>query len=394
MPFNSKTSTTSFGTKLVHAESVDENHFGALSTPIYQVSTFHQFSFDEPGRFDYSRSGNPTREALEDAIARLEGGYAGFAFSSGMAAISSVLCLLSNGDEILLSDDIYGGTYRAVTRLFPRFGIKAKFVNTTDINAIESAITPETRIIFLETPSNPQMNITDIKSVSELAKRHDIITVVDNTFMTPYLQQPLQLGADIVVHSATKYIGGHSDVVGGLVVAATEELAEEIKFIQNAFGAVLGPQDSWLMLRGLKTLKVRMDQHQKTAHSIAQWLKSRPEVKRVYYPGLPEHPGHQLALEQATGFGGIISFVLHDIDQVKNFVSNITIPALAVSLGAVESILTYPARMSHASIPEDKRIQMGVTDTLLRLSVGLEDETDLLQDLEQALTSAVLSPQI
>ncbi|WCK56466.1 PLP-dependent aspartate aminotransferase family protein [Aneurinibacillus sp. Ricciae_BoGa-3] len=391
MPVNAKTSTTSFGTKLVHAESVDENHFGALSTPIYQVSTFHQFSFDEPGRFDYSRSGNPTREALEDAIAKLEGGYAGFAFSSGMAAISSVLCLLSAGDHILLSADIYGGTYRAVTRLFPRFGIKAEFVDTTNVNAVESAILPETRMVFLETPSNPQMNITDIKAVSEVAKRHGIITVVDNTFMTPYLQQPLQLGADVVVHSATKYIGGHSDVVGGLVVAATAELADEIKFIQNAFGAILGPQDSWLMLRGLKTLKVRMDQHQKTAHSLALWLKNRPEVKHVYYPGLPEHPGHELALQQATGFGGIISFVLHDIDQVKNFVNNIKIPALAVSLGAVESILTYPARMSHASIPEDKRIQMGVTDTLLRLSVGLEDEEDLLNDLEQALTSAVLS---
>ncbi|WP_286886170.1 trans-sulfuration enzyme family protein [Aneurinibacillus sp. UBA3580] len=381
---NNQKTHASFGTRLVHAETVDERHHGALSMPIYQVSTFHQFSLSEPGRYDYSRSGNPTREALEQAIADLEGGYAGFAFSSGMAAISSVFCLFKTDDEILLSDDIYGGTYRAITKLFPRFGIQAKFVNTTDINAVRDAITPATRAVFLESPSNPQMNITDIEAVCRLAKQHNLLTIVDNTFMTPYLQQPLRLGADIVVHSATKYIGGHSDVVGGLVVAAEKELAEEIGFIQNAFGAILGPQDSWLLLRGLKTLKVRMDQHEKSARRIAEWLDNHSAVERVYYPGLAHHPGHELAAVQAAGFGGIISFSLRNVEQVESFLNQITLPAIAVSLGAVESIVTYPARMSHASIPEAKRKQMGVTDTLLRLSVGLEEPDDLIHDFEQA----------
>lgn len=374
----------SFGTKLVQAKPGSGRHHGALSTPIYQVSTFHQFSLSEPGKFDYSRSGNPTREALEQTIAELEGGYAGFAFSSGMAAISSVFCLLSSGDEVLLSDDIYGGTYRAITKLFPRFGIRGKFVDTTDTQAVRSAITPATRAIFLESPSNPQMNITDIEEVSRIAKQRGLLTIVDNTFMTPYLQRPLELGADIVVHSATKYIGGHSDVVGGLVVAASQEISGEIGFIQNAFGAILGPQDSWLLLRGLKTLKVRMDQHEKNARQIASWLASRTEVKNVYYPGLPEHRGHRLALKQAKGFGGMISFTLGSAEQVERFLNNLTLPALAVSLGAVESIITYPARMSHASIPEEQRKQMGVTDTLLRISVGIEEAGDVIRDLEYA----------
>lgn len=381
---NNQREEVSFGTKLVQAKPGSGRHHGALSTPIYQVSTFHQFSLSEPGKFDYSRSGNPTREALEQAIAELEGGYAGFAFSSGMAAISSVFCLLSAGDEVLLSDDIYGGTYRAITKLFPRFGIRGKFVDTTDIEAVRAAITSATRAIFLESPSNPQMNITDIEEVSRIAKQRGLLTIVDNTFMTPYLQRPLELGADIVVHSATKYIGGHSDVVGGLVVAASQEISDEIGFIQNAFGAILGPQDSWLLLRGLKTLKVRLDQHEKNARQIASWLASRPEVETVYYPGLPEHPGHELALKQAKGFGGMISFTLGSVGQVEQFLNNLTLPALAVSLGAVESIITYPARMSHASIPEEQRKQMGVTDTLLRISVGIEEAEDVIQDFEQA----------
>ncbi|CEH31629.1 trans-sulfuration enzyme family protein [Aneurinibacillus migulanus] len=381
---NNEREEVSFGTKLVQAKPSSGRHHGALSTPIYQASTFHQFSLSEPGKFDYSRSGNPTREALEQTIAELEGGYAGFAFSSGMAAISSVFCLLSAGDEVLLSDDIYGGTYRAITKLFPRFGIRGKFVDTTNTEAVRAAITSATRAIFLESPSNPQMNITDIEEVSRIAKQWGLLTIVDNTFMTPYLQRPLELGADIVVHSATKYIGGHSDVVGGLVVAASQEISDEIGFIQNAFGAILGPQDSWLLLRGLKTLKVRMDQHEKNARQIASWLASRSEVEAVYYPGLPEHPGHELALKQAKGFGGMISFTLGSVEQVEQFLHNLTLPALAVSLGAVESIITYPARMSHASIPEEQRKQMGVTDTLLRISVGIEDAEDVIRDFEQA----------
>ncbi|WP_047152949.1 trans-sulfuration enzyme family protein [Aneurinibacillus tyrosinisolvens] len=377
----------SFGTQLIHAKTGIDGHFGAVGVPIYQVSTFNQQSPDEEVRFDYSRSGNPTREALETTIAQLEGGCAGYAFASGMAAISSVLCLLSSGDQIIVCRDIYGGTYRVLTQLFSRFGIEACFVDTTNLDEIRAAITPATRALFLESPSNPFLNVSDIAGAASIAKEHGIITIVDNTFMTPYLQQPLLLGADIVVHSATKYISGHSDVVGGLVATSSEELAGQIGFIQNAFGAILGPQDAWLLLRGLKTLKVRMDQHQKTAAQIAEWLQTQPHIKNVYYPGLKNHAGHQLAAEQASGFGGIVSFEVESAEVAEHFFKEVKLPAIAVSLGAVESILTYPIRMSHASIPEEKRKELGITDSLIRLSVGLEEPEDLLADLGQALQS-------
>jgi cystathionine beta-lyase len=374
-----------FGTKLIHARTGIEEPYGAVSVPIYQVSTFDQHSLDGERPYDYSRSGNPTRAALEATIAQLEGGCAGFAFASGMAAISSVLCLFKSGDRIIVSRDIYGGTYRVLTQLFPQFGIEADFVDTTNLEEIQSAIGPNTRALFLESPSNPLLRITDLVEAAKIAKQHGLLTVVDNTFMTPYLQQPLALGADIVIHSATKYISGHSDVVGGLVVTASEELAERVKFVQNSFGAVLGPQDSWLLLRGLKTLKVRMDQHLETAGKIAKWLQAQPLVVKVYYPGLPDHPGRDILLAQATGFGGIVSFTLRNAEMTRHFLHSVQFPALGVSLGAVESILTYPVRMSHASMPEEKRNELGITNTLVRLSVGLEEYEDLQADLAQAL---------
>lgn len=377
---------SSFGTQLIHAQTGIAEPYGAVNVPVYQVSTFDQRALAGEGAFDYSRSGNPTRKALENTIAQLEGGCAGFAFASGMAAISSVFCLLNQGDKVLISRDIYGGTYRVLTRLFPRFGIEPQFVDMTDLEAVAASITPETRMIFIETPSNPLMKITDIAAVAAIAQQHGILTVVDNTFMTPYLQKPLALGADIVVHSATKYIGGHSDVVGGLVVVAAEDLAEEIYFVQNSFGAILGPQDSWLLLRGLKTLKIRLDQQQATALALARWLSEQPQIERVYYPGLADHPDHELAARQASGFGGIVSFEFRTEKEAASFLERTKIPALAVSLGAVESILTHPIRMSHASIPEEVRRAIGITGKLVRLSVGLEEAADLQADFAQALS--------
>ncbi|UNL86042.1 trans-sulfuration enzyme family protein [Priestia koreensis] len=385
MSLQKQPSTIEFGTKLIHAKTGIGEHYGAVSVPIYQVSTFNQEASDNDGKYDYSRSGNPTREALENTIAQLENGYAGFAFSSGMAAISSVLCLFKSGDEIVVSDDTYGGTYRVLTQLFNRFGIKAVFADTTSIAAVKEAITPQTKAIYLETPSNPFLSVTDIKEVAAVAAEQELLTIVDNTFLTPYLQQPLELGADIVVHSATKYISGHSDVVGGLVVTATEPLANEIKFIQNAFGAILGPQDCWLLLRGLKTLKVRLEQQQKTAQQLAQWLQEHEQVEETFYPGLTSHPDYELSKQQTNGAGGIISFKLKTPEHAKQFLQGVQFASVGVSLGGVETILTQPATMSHASIPEAKRLERGITEALIRISVGLEEFTDLKQDFEQAL---------
>jgi cysteine-S-conjugate beta-lyase len=382
-----------FGTKLIHAKTDIGNHYGEVTVPIYQVSTFHQ-DVDGSNRYDYSRSGNPTREALEQTVAQLEGGKAGFAFSSGMAAISSVLCLFQSGDEIIVSHDSYGGTYRVLTQLFSKFGIKTLFVDTTDIHEIEKAVTPHTKALYIESPSNPFLNVTDIQKASDVAKEHGLLTIVDNTFMTPYLQQPLLLGADIVIHSATKYIGGHSDVVAGVVVTASEELGKEVKFVQNAFGAVLGPQDSWLLLRGLKTLKVRLTQQQKTAEQLAHWLKAHPLVEEVYYPGLTEHPHHELAKQQASGFGAIISFKVKDEQLAHHFLKTVTLPSVGVSLGGVESILTHPATMSHASIPKETREERGISGSLLRLSVGLEELEDLQADFAEALESGLVPNQV
>lgn len=375
------------GTRIIHTGHTIDPTTGALSLPVHHASTFDQEGIDRFGRYDYARSGNPTREALEETIAHLEGGTRGFAFASGMAAIASTLLLFSPGDHLVVCEDVYGGTFRILTTLFARLGITASFVDATDPDAIAAAIRPESRALFLETPSNPLLKITDLRQAAALARERGLVTIVDNTFMTPYLQRPLELGCDIVLHSGTKFLNGHSDVICGFAVVSDAGLAQRIGFIQNAFGAVLGPQDSWLVLRGLKTLKVRMEESQRSAGKIAAWLAGRPEVEAVYYPGLPGHPGHAVHAAQSAGPGAVLSFRLATFDLTKRVLEETALPAFAVSLGGVESILSYPARMSHAAMPAEERAQRGITDTLVRLSVGLEDVDDLIADL-----GAVLSP--
>ncbi|WP_326512204.1 trans-sulfuration enzyme family protein [Clostridium intestinale] len=374
-----------FGTKLIHNGNEIDEETGALSIPIYQASTYHQRDIDSFGKYDYSRSGNPTREALENTIAQLENGCSGFAFSSGMAATSSVLSIFSAGDHIIICEDVYGGTYRITTKVLSRFNIEFTFVDASNLDNIKAAVRENTKAIFLETPSNPLLKITDLKGAIEIAKSNELIVIVDNTFMSPYLQKPLDLGADIVVHSATKFIGGHSDVVGGLAVAKTEDLANRIYAIQNSFGAILGPQDCWLLLRGLKTLKVRLDVHQQTAEKLSSWLLKREEVETVYYPSLEGHPGREIHLAQASGGGAVLSFRLKSLDVTKYFLNNIENAAFAVSLGGVETIVSYPAKMSHAAIPREEREKLGVTDTLIRVSVGLEEFEDLIESFDKAL---------
>lgn len=374
-----------FGTKLIHNGNEIDKHTGALSIPIYQTSTYHQADIDNPGEYDYSRSGNPTRAALEDTIAQLEGGTRGFAFSSGMAATSSVLSIFSSGDHIILCEDVYGGTYRISSTFFTRFNVEITFVDASDLTNIKNAIKPNTKAIFLETPSNPLLKITDLRGAINLAKEHNLLVLVDNTFMSPYLQRPLEMGTDIIIHSATKFIGGHSDVVGGLVVVKEEALAKRIYAVQNGFGSILGPQDCWLLLRGVKTLKVRMDYQQQTAQKLAEWLKKHPRVEQVYYPGLPEHPGRELHLSQCDGAGAVLSFKAVDTAAAKRFMKNVKLAAVAVSLGGVETIASYPVKMSHASMPLHQREKLGITDTLIRVSVGLEEVEDLIRDFDKAL---------
>ncbi|MEW5323053.1 cystathionine beta-lyase [Geobacillus thermoleovorans] len=376
----------SFSTKLLHNEWKVDRRTGAVSVPIQHASTFHQFDFDSFGKYDYSRSGNPTREALEETIAALEGGVRGFAFASGMAAISTAFLLLSRGDHVLVTEDVYGGTYRMITEVLSRFGIEYTFVDMTDLRAVAENIRPNTKVIYMETPSNPLVKVTDIQGVVKLAKAHGCLTFLDNTFMTPALQRPLDLGVDVVLHSATKFLAGHSDVVAGLAVVKDEELGKELYKLQNAFGAVLGVQDAWLVLRGIKTLHVRLKQSSESAMAIAEYLARHPKVEDVYYPGLENHPGHDIQRSQAAGFGAVLSFRLADEEAARTFVRNVRLPVFAVSLGAVESILSYPAKMSHAAMPKDERLRRGITDGLLRLSVGLEDVNDLIADFERALS--------
>lgn len=372
-------------TKLIHAGIVGDEATGAVSTPIYQVSTYKQEAVGKFKGYEYSRTGNPTRHALEVLISDLEGGVAGFAFASGMAATSSVMMLFSKGDHVILTDDVYGGTYRVISKVLNRFGIDATFVDTSDISKVEEAILENTKAIFLETPTNPLLKITDIEAIAKLAKDKGLLTIVDNTFMTPYFQQPIELGADIVVHSATKYIGGHSDVVAGLVVVNSEQLATDLHFVQNSVGAVLGPQDSWLLMRGIKTLGLRMEEHHLNAQRIAEFLNNHDGVKKVYYPGLVNHPGHELMKKQTTGFGGMISFDVGSGEKADELLAKLRYFTLAESLGAVESLISVPARMTHASIPSERRQELGITDGLVRISVGIEDVEDLLEDLTQAL---------
>lgn len=374
----------SIQTKLLHNRYKYDVYSKGVSVPIQHASTFHQ-DVDESPTYDYARSGNPTREALEEVIAELEGGAQGFAFASGMAAISSAFLLLSKGDHVLVSEDVYGGTYRVVTDVLSRFGIEHTFVDMTDLHAVASNIRPNTKVIYIETPSNPLLKVTDIRGVAKLAKANGCLTFVDNTFMTPALQRPLELGADIVLHSATKFLAGHSDVVAGLAVVKDEELGKKLYKIQNAFGAILGPQDCWLVLRGLKTLHVRMKQSEQTASQLASFLRHHPAVNAVYYPGFFDHPGASIQRYQANGAGAVLSFTLENEEAVKEFVSHVNIPVFAVSLGAVESILSYPANMSHAAMPKEEREKRGITDGLLRLSVGLENIDDLIEDFAEAL---------
>lgn len=373
-----------FATKLLHGENTIDRNTGSVTLPIYQTSTFHQFDIDNFGEYDYARSGNPTRKYLEKEFAELEGGNYGFAFSSGIAAISSVISIFSSGDHLIVAEDVYGGTYRAVTKLFNRFNIEFTFVDTNNIENIKGAIKNNTRAIYLETPSNPLLKITDLNAAISLAKDNNLITIVDNTFMSPYLQRPLELGADIVVHSATKFIGGHSDVIAGLAVTKNKNIADEIYKIQNGFGAILSPQDCYLVSRGLKTLKVRMEESQKNASKLANWLEEQEIVEKVYYPGLINHDGYEIHHEQSFGPGAVLSFKFKTLEQTKYFLNNVENVVVAVSLGAVETIVSYPVKMSHAAIPKDEREKLGITDTLVRVSVGLEDIEDIISGFKKA----------
>ncbi|MEN0005484.1 MAG: cystathionine gamma-synthase, partial [Bacteroidota bacterium] len=376
-----------FGTKVIHAGIEPDPQTGAVMTPIYQTSTYAQ---EAPGKhkgYEYARTQNPTRTVLENNLAALENGTAAICFSSGLAAMDAILKMLEPGDEILSTNDLYGGSYRLMTKVFGKYGIQSKFVGMEDIASFERHITPNTKLIWIETPTNPMLNVVDIEAICDLAKAHNIRTCVDNTFASPYLQNPLDLGADMVLHSATKYLGGHSDVVHGAVIVKDEALEEQLRFIQNAVGAVPGPQDCFLLLRGIKTLHLRVQRSCENARSIATFLKAHPVVDKVYYPGLEEHPNHEIAKKQMRDFGGMVSFDLVDgnYEDAEKIMSNTNYFILAESLGGVESLIGHPASMTHASIPREERLKVGLTDSLIRLSVGVEDVEDLIKDLEGAL---------
>ena len=375
-----------FATNAIHAGQEPDPTSGAVMTPIYQTATYAQAGLGEHKGYEYARTGNPTRTALEACIAALEEGRYGLAFASGMAAESSILSLLNAGDHIVSCDDLYGGTYRLFERVMRRYNVETSYVPAGDPRAYERAVRPNTKMIWLESPTNPLLSLVDIEAIATLAHRHNLLVVVDNTFASPYFQQPLKLGADIVVHSTTKYLNGHSDVIGGALVTNNEEAYQSIKFYQNAAGGVPGPLDAWLTLRGIKTLAVRMRQHAENAMAVARFLQEHPLVEKVYYPGLPSHPDHLLARRQMSGFGGMVSFQLKGTyDDVADVVRRFRVFTLAESLGGIESLVNHPASMTHGSIPRELREARGLTDTLLRLSVGIEDIDDLLSDLEGAL---------
>lgn len=371
-------------TTAVHGGISIDELTGAVNVPVYQVSTFKQTAIGKHKGFEYSRSGNPTRLALEELVKELEDGVQGFAFSSGLTAIFTVFSLLKAGDHVIVGDDVYGGTYRLLTQVLNKQNIHFSILDLNNLEDVERAIQKNTRVILLESPSNPLLKIVDIAQISELAKKHGLLTVVDNTFASPYFQRPLHLGADIVVHSATKYLGGHSDLVAGVAVTNDPKLAEEIGFLQNAIGGVLGPQDSWLLQRGIKTLGLRMEAHEKNALAIAHYLEKHPKVAKVYYPGLASHPNHAVAAKQMTGFSGIVSVELNDEVNVETFIAALRYFTLAESLGGVETLIEVPALMTHASIPKTEREKTGIKDNLIRISVGIEDEKDLIADLEHA----------
>lgn len=376
-----------FNTRTIHGGQEYDKAYGAVMPPIYQTSTYAQTTPGGHKGFEYSRTHNPTRTALENALASIENGKFGLAFGSGMAAIDAVLKLLKPGDEVVSTNDLYGGTYRLFTKIYEDLGIKFRFVGMENAGDIEAQLSPATKLIWVETPTNPMMNIIDIEKVAAIAKENNLLLAVDNTFATPYLQQPLDLGADIVMHSATKYIGGHSDVVMGALVVNDKELADRLYFIQNAGGAICGPMDSFLVLRGIKTLHVRMQRHCENGRKVALFLAEHPRVEKVYWPGLEDHPNHNIAKKQMRDFGGMVSFVTrgNDFDKAIRTVENLRVFTLAESLGGVESLAGHPASMTHASIPKEERERSGVVDSLIRLSVGIEDIEDLLEDLRRAL---------
>lgn len=375
-----------FNTKSVHSGRQPCPATGAISTPIWQTSTFIFDDYGKPKKHDYSRTSNPTRSALEDALADLEGGNAGFAFSSGMAAITTVIHILKAGDHVIACDDLYGGTFRLFSEIMTKFGIEFTFIRLDDEEKIKNAIKSNTKLIWVETPSNPLLNITDIALISKIAKEHNLLTVTDNTFSSPYFLKPIDFGIDIVMHSTTKYINGHSDVIGGAVITTTEELAEKVHFNLNGLGTNAAPFDSWLVLRGLKTLPLRMDKHAANAHEVAEYLLEHPKVSEVFYPGLSSHKGHEIAKKQMKGFGGIVSFKLKG--DLRNFLNSLEIFSLAESLGGADSLVEHAATMSHASMKEEARKSAGITDDLIRLSVGLEDSADLIEDRSKGLSRA------
>ncbi len=376
-----------FGTKVIHAGIKPDPSTGAIMTPIFQTSTYVQTAPGDHKGYEYARTQNPTRSVLEANMASLENGKEAICFGSGLAAMDSVLKLLKPGDEVISTNDLYGGSYRLMTKVFGNYGIHFKFVGMDNAKDIQQHLTPKTRMLWIETPTNPMLNIVDIRAICDQVKDRDMIVVVDNTFASPYLQNPLDLGANIVVHSATKYLGGHSDVVHGVVVTNDENLGSQIRFLQNAVGAIPGPQDCFLILRGIKTLHIRMDRACENAEKIAWFLKGHPKVSKVYYPGLDDHPGHEIASRQMKKFGGMVSFdlVANTEESAVKVLSGTNYFSLAESLGGVESLIGHPASMTHASIPKEERLKVGLTDSLIRLSVGIEDVEDLINDLEQAL---------
>jgi len=363
-----------------------DDHTGGISFPIYPSATYRHPGVGQSTGYDYTRSGNPTREVLESALAELEGGAQGLVFSSGMAALTTLLLYFSSGDHLLASEDLYGGTYRLLDQIFTRFDVSTSYVDTTSAPAVEAAILPQTRALLVETPGNPLLGIADIKTLADLCEAHRMLFIVDNTFLTPILQRPLELGADIVVHSATKYLGGHSDLCAGALIAKDAELGEQLYFLQNSTGAILPPQDCWLLIRSLKTLPLRMGRHSDSALLVAQWLQRQPQVKKVYYPGLSEHPGHDLSRQQAVGFGGMLSFRVSSPQLAEQVLERLQLISFAESLGGVETLITLPAVQTHGDIPAAERQRLGISNSLLRLSVGLEEPADLIADLQQSLT--------
>ena len=377
-----------FNTKLVHGGIDGDERTGAVSVPIYQTSTYRQKELGGHPPYEYSRTGNPTREALEKLIAQLEEGTSGFAFASGMAAITTVLLLFRSGDKILISNNVYGGTFRVLDKVFRQFRLEYEMIDTSDLELLQNRLEPSVKAVLTESPANPLLTITDIAAVSEIAHSHGALSIVDNTFMSPYLQKPLTLGADLVVHSATKYLGGHSDLVAGLAVTNNPELAQRLAFLQNAAGGILEPFDSWLLIRGIKTLSVRMDRHLENAAYLADFLRGQRAVSKIYYPGFPDFPGYQVQKKQASGAGAIISFVLSDHYDIKTFYRSVNLITLGESLGGVESLICHPATMTHASFPYQLRQEIGIVDNLVRLSVGIEDKRDLAADLQDAFRQA------